>query len=92
MRLGEKKYSKDEIYKEFIFGPLKESALNALCIQEEIFENFNEIIKRKAKHSPQNNANLIFPPLSSDQSFYFCPDCSQPLIKQGKILTARPFF
>ena len=46
MRLGEKKYSKDEIYKEFIFGPLKESALNALCIQEEIFENFNEIIKR----------------------------------------------
>lgn len=47
-----KKYSKDEIYEEFIFGPLKESALNALCIQEENFENFNEIIKKKAKHSP----------------------------------------
>lgn len=41
MRLGEKKYSKDEIYEEFIFGPFKESALNALCIHEENFENFN---------------------------------------------------
>lgn len=37
----EKKYSQDETYKGFIFGPFKESALNALCIHEENLKYFN---------------------------------------------------